>query len=261
MLNLIYFSPTKTTKKIVHSIAEGIGTKVNKTYDLTLSDQRCETLEFGSDEMVIIGVPVYAGRVPEFLSETLENIKGNNTAAVFIALYGNREYEDALLELKIIGESKGFYTIAAGAFIGEHSCTSNVATGRPDAEDLKRARNFGEQIKEKIENAKAVNTAATFDVIVKGNFPYRERGSKTVFGPSTEENCTNCGICSQKCPMDAISISDVTFVDEEKCIRCCSCVKNCPVNAKQFHQEGFKKLVNMLESNLANIRKEPEIFI
>src|SRR5690606_23151552 len=112
-----------------------------------------KNFNFSEDDLVIIGVPVYAGRVPEFLSKYfLSKIRRNNTYAVFIVVYGNRAYDDALLELKNIFESNGFIGIAGGAFIGEHSYTEKLATGRPDGNDLNTAYKFGVDVREKINN-------------------------------------------------------------------------------------------------------------
>ena len=142
-INALYFSPTSTTAKIVKTIANGI-CESYKEYNLTLPDKREEYqgLTFGSDDIVVIGVPVYKGRIPECLVDYFSKFTGNNTKAIFTVVYGNREYDDALLELKNIFEERGFIGIAVGAFIGEHSNTSLVAGGRPDMDDLNIAMHF-----------------------------------------------------------------------------------------------------------------------
>lgn len=67
-LNLLYFSPTNTTAQIVKKIASGIS-EIAKEYNLTLPTDRLDEINFGSNDVVIIGVPVYAGRVPEILTD------------------------------------------------------------------------------------------------------------------------------------------------------------------------------------------------
>jgi ferredoxin len=257
-LNLLYFSATGTTAKVVKEIAAGIGGGF-KEYDITMPLSRENGLNFGSDDLVIVGVPVYAGRVPSFLTDYFSRVKGSKTSAIFVVVYGNRDYDDALLELKDTFEGNGFIGIAGGAFIGEHSNTRKVGTNRPDAEDLKIAGNFGSKISDKL--GKAENTLHTKGLIVKGNFPYKEKAPKQPIAPETNENCTNCGICAKNCPMGAIDFSDYKNVDASKCIRCSSCVKRCPVNAKAINNEFVRKFTERLIENFASVRHEPELFI
>lgn len=257
-LNLLYFSATGNTIKIVKKVAEGIGGTV-KEYNITLPVNRQEELVFDNNDLVIIGVPVYAGRVPRFLTDYFSKVKGNNTKAVFIVVYGNRDYEDSLLELKDTFEKNGFIGIAGGAFIAEHSYTSKVATGRPDINDLGTAYKFGVKIKEKLE---AVNeNILTSKLVVKGNFPYKEKTPIQMTAPDTADSCLKCGICAKHCPMGAIDFNNFENIDNLKCIKCCSCIKKCPSNSKSINNETFYKFTQQLIGNLSAVRHEPELFL
>lgn len=256
-VSMIYFSATNGTEKIVKKIAEGISDNFNE-YNITLPVNREEELTFGANDLLIVGVPVYAGRVPGFLADYFFKIKGNRTPAIFVTVYGNRDYEDALLELKCIFEGNGFIGIAAGAFIGEHSNTSIVGTNRPDIKDLQIAKKFGAEIKNKLDNN---NNLLLTELIVKGNIPFKERPKAPLIAPNTSDACTNCGICAKNCPMGAIDFNDFKVVDAQKCIRCCSCIKRCPTNAKSINHEMFTKITQGLIDNFSTLRKEPEHFI
>lgn len=257
-LNLIYFSPTDTTAKVVKEMGNSISDKF-KEYDITLPNNRQENLTFGCNDLVVVGVPVYAGRVPEFLINYFGKVKGNGTYAVFIVVYGNRDYDDALLELKNIFEKNGFIGIAGSAFIGEHSYTTRVGTGRPDINDLKTAIKFGMEIKEKLSDN--LDYIQVKKLSVKGKFPYRERIVMTPAAPETNDMCIKCGSCAKYCPTGAIDFSDFMNIDTAKCIRCCSCIKRCPVDAKSFNNEAVKKSTKMLIDNFSKVRHEPELFI
>jgi ferredoxin/flavodoxin len=256
-LNLLYFSATDTTAKIVKEIAHGMGETV-KEYDITLPADRQKELSFHRNDVVIIGVPVYAGRVPGFLPEYFTKVRGNQTRAVFIVVYGNRDYEDALLELKDTFEQNGFIGIAGGAFIGEHSYTAKLAAGRPDKDDLNSAREFGIKIKERLSKEDQVKIEK---LVVKGNYPYKERKPQQPVAPETNDKCINCGICASHCPMGAIDLSDFRIADETKCIKCCSCIKRCPVNAKAIKQEAFIQFTQGLIDKFSATRHEPELFL
>lgn len=256
-LNSIYFSATDCTSKIIKEISKGISNVV-KEYDITMQISRQNKITFNSNDLVIFGVPVYAGRVPSFLINYFAKIKGKNTKAIFIVVYGNRDYDDALLELKETLEKNGFIGIAAGAFIGEHSKTTKVATRRPDINDLNTAIKFGMNIKDKLNNADNSNLTK---FVVKGNFPYKIKLSTPTTAPVTSDNCIRCGICAKYCPMSSIDFKNFADIDSSKCIRCCSCVKRCPVKAKSINDETFNKTKQHLINNFSSIRKEPELFI
>lgn len=257
-LHLLYFSATGTTARVVKAIAEGMNAR-GKEYDLTVPFYRARDVNYGENDVVIVGSPVYGGRIPDFLAECLARVKGRQTPVVLVVVYGNRDYDDALLELKNILEPNGFIGIAGAAFIGEHSYTNKVATGRPDQADLKIAREFGARIKVKLAGLKDIT--ATPRLIVKGNFPYKDRAAKLWTAPKIDERCTQCGMCAEQCPMQAINWNDFSDIDAGKCIQCCSCVKRCPVGAISLNHERIDKIRQMLITNFGAIRKEPEIFI
>lgn len=259
-ISILYFSPTGSTAKITKEIAKGIG-NIDSEYDFTLLKNRNQysELTFKDNELVVIGVPVYAGRIPDFLTACFSKIKADCTNAVFTVVYGNRDYDDALLELKNIFEEKGFVGIAAGAFIGEHSFTSKLAGGRPDTADISAAFNFGKKIKEKMEEHLYYSKDPILSV--KGNFPYKEGMGVMKMVSETSEKCTSCGICAGNCPVDAIDSTNFKDIDSLKCIHCCSCIKKCPVNAKAFNNEGFMSITQRLINNFASVRREPELFL
>ncbi len=257
-LSLVYFSATDGTKKVVRGIADGISDSY-KEYDITMPSNRQESLIFDDNEIVIIGVPVYAGRVPLFLMDYLSKLKGNNTPTIFITVYGNRNYDDALLELKEMLEKNGFVGVAAGAFIGEHSNSSKVGTSRPDEKDLEVARKFGYEIKNKLDNL--LDTSQLSKLTVKGNYPYKDITPAPPMAPDTNDQCINCGICAKNCPVSAINFDNYSDVTSTKCIRCSSCIKRCPVNAKAINHEVFNKITNLLIENFSAVRNEPEYFI
>ena len=76
-LNLLYFSPTDGTKKIVKEIAKGMDLDY-KDFNITLVENRKDELSFDENDIVIVGVPTYAGRFPKLLQPYTEKIKGNN---------------------------------------------------------------------------------------------------------------------------------------------------------------------------------------
>ena len=251
----VYFSPTHTSAKIVTAIAEGTDIIVNKEIDLTYpcADQKV----ISTDSLAIIGVPTYAGRVAPTALERLQKIKGDNTPAIIVVLYGNRDYEDALLELRDSVKQLGFVPVAGGAFIGEHSYSTEefpTAAGRPDVSDIQIASEFGKNIIKLLNQYADIKELPALEV--KGNFPYKENKPKTLATPITiDELCTQCQYCIEICPVETIELKEEIVSDPEVCIKCCACVKECPHGARVFTTPFSEFLIKNFHE-----RKEPELF-
>lgn len=224
--NLVYFSATGTTAKIVSAIESGLGVKEKKTHNLIKSDQK--PVSIPNDEIAIFGSPVFSGRVPDVARKAFEKIKGNSTPAIIVCVYGNRDFEDALLELKEIVEANGFYVLSAGAFIAQHSIFPEVAQGRPDKSDFNVAKEFG------VNSIKAITTATeNIPLMIKGNHPYRAV-SPIPLNPKTDNKCISCELCVKQCPTQAIDLQNPKKIDKRKCISCAHCISICPTHSKRF---------------------------
>ncbi|MGB6068561.1 MAG: EFR1 family ferrodoxin [Desulfomonilaceae bacterium] len=260
-LKLAYFSPTGTTKKVLEAIAEGIG--IEPVEHLSLTSPDAATKPFGNftDELVVIGAPVYSGRLPEDAVKRFKHFLAQDTKAVIVVLYGNRDYEDALLELTHLSKELGFIPIAAAAFIGEHSFSTRdvpIAAGRPDKEDLKKAVAFGRTIKQRISDHESSD--ATVSLKVPGNFPYKDRMPLVEGAARTlADICATCGTCAGVCPTGAITVNGTVETDPNLCTKCCACVKECPTHARIMDIPFIKKIAARLNENCSH-RKEPEVF-
>lgn len=267
-VNAMYFSPTSTSKKIVEEIRDRLLEKKDivkgLTIDFTLAKERELEVVFKEDDLLIIGLPVYAGRVPNVLVNYLNTIKGLNTKAIPIVLYGNRDYDDALIELNDILIKNGFIVIGAASFIGEHSFSKTLAKGRPDNADLSIARNFADNVYKNIGEDKIQR-----DLKIKGNRPYRkhympkDKDDKSVdirkVEPKTRDTCIDCKICAEVCPMASIDYVDVSKLNGI-CIKCGACIKKCPTDSKYFDDTDYLRHKKELEDEF-KIRKEPEMFL
>lgn len=256
------FSPTGTTKKIIKAIVKGLDIEQTKSIDLTLLQDIPEQLPELNDELVILGAPVYAGRLPEDAVKRLSKLKGNNTPAVIVVLYGNREFEDALIELRDIAVKAGFIPVAGAAFIGEHSYTgpeTPIAVGRPDPDDLAKAEEFGREIIKKITSISSMENEKPIDV--PGNTSYKDGLPPSEDCAKTNMDiCIHCNTCVTLCPTEAITEDDNYTTDPKLCILCCACVKGCPEDARYMDSDRIKKASKWLSENFAT-PKQPEIFI
>jgi ferredoxin len=258
---LVYFSPTGTTRAVARGISHGINQCSVEIIDITRPQARKKSLQTSENELLIIAVPVYMGRVPALLMEWFQAIKAQNTPVVCVVVYGNRVYDDALLELKNIMTKCGFKPIACATYIGEHSFSNPetpVAEGRPDAQDLHHAELFGRKIDQKLQSVLSVDQIS--DINIPGNYPYggvTKLWSVDFIAISNE--CTQCGICAEGCPVGAVNSKNSNLIDKDKCITCCACIKHCPKEAKTM-KDGLVKDASIRLSTLYKKRKEPEIF-
>ncbi|MBK5239955.1 EFR1 family ferrodoxin [Clostridium sp.] len=268
-INMMYFSATGTTRKVVSGIAKKISENIGMDIAIneiafTIPEVRKNPVCFTEEDVVIIGVPVYAGRVPNVLLKYLNSITGNAALAIPVVVYGNRNYDDALIELSDILELNGFKVIAGGAFIGEHSFSKTLARNRPDEKDMDIAGDFANQIYIKI-----TTQDETQAVIIKGNKPYRKYYRPVTkegipvdirkVTPKTNSNCNDCKLCVSICPMGSIDFEDVSKLNGI-CIKCGACIKKCPTNAKYYDDVDYLRHKHELEVQFS-YRREPELFI
>lgn len=290
----VYFSATGTTRKVVSGIADKLSVCLGidrDEYGFTKPARRISAPSFGAEDLVVFGTPVYAGRVPNVLIKFIEQIKFDGSLVVPVVLYGNRNYDDALKELAGTLKAGGGTIIAAGAFIGEHAFSRELAKGRPDESDMKIAEGFASDIAEKVQ-AITGNASGCVEVVpasaaagsaitgtasgcvdiydrIPGEEPlrpyFKPRDSKGNFidirkvTPVTSDACDGCGICVEVCPMGSIDPLKVTRM-KGICIKCSACVKRCPRGAKYFDDEGFIYHKEELEKMYKD-RKEPELFL
>ncbi len=247
----ISFSPTGGTAKVLDILEENFS--VDKTVDLT-ENKNFEEYQFCETDLCFIGVPSFGGRVPEIAIKHIRQFKGNKAQAILIAAYGNRAYEDTLLELKNAVQESGFRTVAAVAAITEHSIMHQFGTGRPDTQDRKELEQFGLKIKEAL-----LKDSPESDVTVPGNSPYREFGGLPL-KPKTGKNCNNCGLCAAKCPVGAIPQKNPSITDNQKCISCMKCAAVCPNNARKLNKLMLSIASHKMKKACSE-RKKNELFV
>lgn len=263
------FSPTGNTKTVTAILGKTLAEKLEvsvESYDFTLPKEREKILSFQEGELAVIGVPVYAGRIPNKILPYIQHgLEGNGALALPVVTFGNRSYGDALLELRNELESRGFHTVAAAAFAAEHAFSAKLAAGRPDEEDKKIMDQFAAAAADQIIYMEEVPVRiAVGEERTVGAYytPLGTDGKPAAFlkaRPVTKESCTGCGLCAKACPMGSISVDDPAQVTGI-CIKCQACVKICPAHAKYFDDPAFLSHVAMLEQNY-EIKAENRMFV
>jgi len=262
-VKLAYFSPTGTSKAVVQGIARGFGPGAAEIFDITRPDGRTRPLRTSASDLLIIAVPVYMGRIPALLGDWLSAIEADDTPTVCVVVYGNRAYENALLELRDAVAAHGCVPVAGAAYIGEHSFATPdapVALGRPDADDLSHAEAFGRQVRKKLDAVSRISDLP--EVHLPGSYPYE--GATKIWDVDFIEVsgvlCGQCGICAEVCPVGAVDPEDSAVIDKVKCITCCACIKACPENARTIKPGPVADAQKRLSTLFAE-PKSPECFL
>ena len=218
---MITFSPTGGTNKVAEALAHSLFADY-QTIDLADSKLDFSSYSFTADDVCLIAAPVFGGRIPKTAAERLAQMQAQNTRAVLAAVYGNRAFEDALVEMQDIAERIGMVPIAGVAAIAEHSIARTIAAARPNDADMQQLKQFAQMIAPKLHEP-----LPSQKLQLPGNHPYRDY-SKSALVPSVKDTCSKCGICAAHCPVNAISADDPTQTDASKCIACMRCIAVCP---------------------------------
>ncbi len=243
----IVFSPTGGTEKVADIIGRKWSDNIVK---IDLSDFKTDftKCEISKEDMVLIAMPSFGGRAPATAIERLKQIAGNGAKCTLVCVYGNRAYEDTLAEMEDAAKMCGFHVIAAVSAVAEHSIITKYASGRPDASDEKQLVDFADKISKR-------DGDVTF---IPGNRPYKKSGGGGLV-PKATEDCTKCGLCAEKCPVQAISANEFT-ADTKKCISCMRCVKLCPLHARKVNG-AMVSVAALAIKKACSERKENELFL
>lgn len=247
----IIFSPTGGTAKVARLLAQAFDIPIT-TVDLTDVSLDFAAIPLSAEDLCIIAAPAYGGRIPAAAAQRLAAMKGSGTKAVLVAVYGNRAFDDTLLELQDVSAAAGFVPVAGIGAVAEHSLARQYGAGRPDAADAAQLADFAHQIQAKLDQSPAVLT-------LPGQRPFKPFGGIPA-KPAAHEHCVHCGLCASRCPVGAIDPSAPNQTRSDACISCMRCVMICPQQARSIPPEITAALGQKL-SAVCQGRKPVELFL
>lgn len=248
-LHLYFFSPTGGTQRVAELFAEQLGAPDACT-DITV---HAEAKTLSGDDCLLVFFPVYGGRVPGPCLERVRALRGADTPAVLVAVFGNRAVDDALLEMRNTLAPLGFRTVAEAEVVAPHSVDTTIAAGRPDASDRAKIREFCTQL------AARVTEDAPAEISVPGNPNYRAYNGLPL-KPVGGLRCIRCGLCADNCPAGAIPKDAPQKVDKAKCISCLRCIQLCPQSGRSVPLPLRLAAAAMVKKYCAG-RKEPQFYL
>lgn len=256
MLHSIYFSAKGTVKLYAEMVGRKIDAKVQEINWLNPDNRR--NVDIPKEDALLFTMPVYGGFIPKDCLSGIDGLTGHGTPAIIQAIYGNRHYDYALIQMKEQLEKQGFSVIAAGAFVAEHSIFPTVAAGRPDEKDKAAADEFALGCRDLLAN-RAKWEGKVLEV--PGKTDYDTDSFKGVpFQPDGDESCVGCGQCVEICPRQAILPENPRLTLHEQCISCGACIRVCPTGARNYHGEPYQAARAGFEAGCA-VYREPEFYI
>ena len=263
---ILCFSPTNTTRTICTAVAFGMGSQNPRVLDMTLPDTRAKIIANSGTTLdgidhLIVGAPVYAGKLPRQAIECLRALGGTGKECTAIVVYGNRDYGIALHQMFEILSKNGFTVVAAGTFIGQHSYSDiiPVAVGRPDESDIEKAHEFGVKVLSASKSLSIKDVPVQIDYFTKSDKYFEVKPSYD------EERCVQCPKCAKVCPLGLISSDTGRYLSREakrKCIGCMACVRNCKPKARAAKANPIVKVaMKRILGQASKERKEPVIIV
>ena len=246
----IFFSPSGTTKKVAEIMSGNFSQEKENCDLLHFQSEK----ELSNDDIAVVVMPVFAGRLPKTACERLSKIKGNDAKAIAVVNYGNAHVSDALLELVDVLSDNDFNVVAAASTVSHHSIFDGVAVGRPDDEDISKINDFAVKCIDKIESNESLKAD------IPGNRPYTDYKQLPFTISCDESVCAFCYDCVNVCPENAIPDDDPVSTNLDICSRCTACISICPEDARSFTGDAFEaKKVDFEKAN--SERKEPEFYL
>ena len=252
-VNVIMFSPAGGTARTAEILARELG-ELTGAVDIAEHDIFYEGIRADRESITIVAMPCYGGRVPQLAAERFKQVNGSGAKTVLLCVYGNRAYEDTLVEMEDLAKERDFDVIAGIAAIAQHSIVHDFAAGRPDSSDAAKLKEFAKKILAKVESGDNSKPK------LPGNRPYKKAMGKLGLVPHATKGCLYCGTCAKKCPVQAIDIDKIFGASRRKCISCMRCVANCSVDVRKLNALELK-IVEAKIKKEASKRKEPELFL
>ena len=247
----IHFSARGTTASYARAVCTSIGLPTISSNWLRREERR--EVDISHDDLLVFSMPVYGGFIPALCRDSAVLLQGHDTPAIIVAVYGNRHYDDALVQMRTLLEERGFTVVAGAAFVARHSIFPSVAADRPDDDDLDEARSFAKRALESIGRTGRLALPGREDhdsLVFKGSS----------FHPCGDDRCIRCMACAGICPTGAVDRADPCMSDTSACISCGACIDVCPVSSRGYHDEAYKAAETTFAAKCSGRRKN-EIFL
>lgn len=250
---VLWYSQAGTTR--------GYGRLMAKTMreagvDVTAGDLReVDKSKIGDYDLLVVGAPVFYYDAPGYVrrwARSLPELKGM-PVAVYVSFGGpeGNQHNAACSILECLVQRQGV-PLAQRAFMNISSYPLAWAGDKinktpwkhrdlPDRQTYEQVREYARQVLNQVAKGQPAEFSKKLTM----------REISTYFGPIwwtkrsiekhyiLEDKCIACGTCVEKCPAQAIDLSDYS-VNTEACVLCFGCLNNCPAQAVYMQYDGAR---------------------
>lgn len=243
---IVYLSPGGSTRHVARTIEDRLKELGGDVTILDLAREADASVLYeqlsaaSGDTLLFVGSPVYAGHAVPPVTAFMENLPTNSGVAAFpFVTWGGVSSGTALWEMGKALTDKGYHLAGAAKVLAVHTLMwqedEPLGEGHPDPDD-------DEMIRSLVEAVYAKNVGEDdipLDALDYQPSPVKEEMLKSSLKTSEEklpnrkvdeELCTECGICGDVCPTDAITFTPFPEFGPS-CILCFNCVRECPEEA------------------------------
>jgi len=264
---IICFSQTGNTQKLADRILKGIIDSGNRCSTIGMKQANID--EIPNYDLIGIGTPTFFYREPVNVRTFIKKMPKGNGRHCFLlcshgSIMGNTLYymQEQLKEKEYV--VIGAFDSYADASLQFYPKVWHTA-GHPDEIELSEAEQFGRgicNVSTRIQNGES-DLILEFQLIedtwwAEASKRTAPESLRQVFPKFSinQDKCTQCLICQENCPVDAIHMeADPPEIQKEGCIFCLYCEKACPEEAieadwtliKKVTRGNLKKYVTVLK--------------
>jgi flavodoxin/Fe-S-cluster-containing hydrogenase component 2 len=272
---VIYFSQTGNTKKIAHEIQKGIVSAIGECEISTL--KTIGEKDLTKYDLIGLGYPTWSSKEPPNVRNFIEQMVFPEGKHLFAFSTHGARPAGLISSVIPLLRQKGLTVLGFRDWYGSvtlpHMPKPYLTDGHPDEIDLKEAKDFGREIAELSERIRSGENNLIPQFSDKSEEELHGQLKKTPTDLSRArldakkqmrinmEKCTECNLCVENCPVDAIdfNLSPPVF-RVDLCIPCWFCEQICPTGAIEVDWEALIRVYDKHhESGLDKILDEAEV--
>jgi len=241
-VTLIYFSQTGNTRQVAETMAGAFREAGHSTR--TISFKKVVPEDATKGDLLGVGAPCFSSQAPTPVKEFLRTLPSLDGRPAFVFATSGGAPGRVLYDLTRLLRLKGADVIggflARGQVYDPAPCLIGRFPGRPNAQDLERARRFAVAVAEHVSASRSGPLAESRPDALKPGWGFYDGVALISTDPLLRfllpqpkpdpTRCNQCRWCVYECPTHNIALQPYPVLSSQ-CIRCYRCLTGCPHQA------------------------------